>query len=303
MIRLGLCCMAPSIVEGDDSYFKTVFFSRFSKLEESQAWEELRCKIVKNLDRTINTVQFCIDRRIQVYRLSSSLFPLVTHPNLPHLKALVKNDPNIAIKIDELSGLIVASEMRVTMHPDQFNVMGSDNVESVNKTIEELSFHGWFMDQLKLSQSHFNPLNLHVNGASGGVSAAAARLKENLKKLPQSVLSRLTFENEDKGCWNTETLYTEVCRPLNIPLCFDFLHHKCNSGGWSEQEGFEKSLETWGDVRPVFHYAESLSELKPTAHSDFCKNCPPYHDYDCELEAKAKDLAILNLRQSHPQLQ
>jgi UV DNA damage endonuclease len=75
-------------------------------------------------------------------------------------------------------------------------------------------------------------------------------------------------------------------------------------GGQTEQEALELALSTWGDIKPVVHYAESRSveydnpKIKPQAHSDMIRN--PFDDYgnefDVMIEAKHKELALLEYR-------
>ena len=76
-------------------------------------------------------------------------------------------------------------------------------------------------------------------------------------------------------------------------------------GGQTEQEALELALSTWGDIKPVVHYAESRSvehnnpKIKPQAHSDYIIN--PFDDYgndfDVMIEAKFKEQALLRYRQ------
>jgi UV DNA damage endonuclease len=75
-------------------------------------------------------------------------------------------------------------------------------------------------------------------------------------------------------------------------------------GDQSEQEALELALSTWGDIKPVVHYAESRSvehgnpKIKPQAHSDLIVNeFSDYgHDLDIMIEAKHKEQALLRYR-------
>ena len=89
---------------------------------------------------------------------------------------------------------------------------------------------------------------------------------------------------------------------IGIPITFDYHHHKFNTGGLSEQEALELAMSTWGDYKPVVHYSESrvLEEegVKPQAHSDYIySEINTYgHSLDIEVEAKMKELTILDYR-------
>ena len=79
-------------------------------------------------------------------------------------------------------------------------------------------------------------------------------------------------------------------------------HHKFCTGGLTEQEALELALSTWGGITPCTHYSESrrkeqLDEsIKAQAHSDLVyKEIPTYgNEFDCVIEAKHKELAVLN---------
>ena len=117
--------------------------------------------------------------------------------------------------------------------------------------------------------------------------------------------SRLTVENDDKeSLYSTLELYEGVYKRIGIPIVFDYHHHMLHPGGQTEQEALELALSTWGDIKPVVHYAESRSQeqnnpkIKPQAHSDMIRN--PFndygHDFDIMIEAKHKELALLEYR-------
>ena len=47
---------------------------------------------------------------------------------------------------------------------------------------------------------------------------------------------------------------------INIPIVFDYHHHKFCDGGLSEEEALELALSTWPkNIKPVVHYSESKS--------------------------------------------
>jgi UV DNA damage endonuclease len=86
---------------------------------------------------------------------------------------------------------------------------------------------------------------------------------------------------------------------------YDVHHHRCLPDGISVEKMTQKAIETW-DREPVFH----LSSPKDGWQS---KNQRPHHDYivpsdfpECwhdlditlEIEAKAKETAVLKLKRS-----
>jgi UV DNA damage endonuclease len=100
--------------------------------------------------------------------------------------------------------------------------------------------------------------------------------------------------------YSVKELYDGIYKRINIPIVFDYHHHRFCDGGLSEQEALELAMSTWGDVKPVVHYSESKAEhqldesIRPQAHSDLIKELPNTYgnDVDIMVEAKHKELAI-----------
>ena len=175
--------------------------------------------------------------------------------------------------------------MRLSTHPDQFNVLASENQSAVDKTIAELNHHGWIMDKLGCERSYYNPINIHVNCTKGELSDIAARFMSNLNKCDQSVQSRLVVENEDKGCWTVANLLEH----FDIPITYDNLHDKCNPSIHGNKklasllqsvhrldiDHMQNCANTWGNVKPLFHYSESHPDKKnPRSHADMPTDYP-----------------------------
>jgi len=134
------------------------------------------------------------------------------------------------------------------------------------------------------------------------------RFCENFERLPESVKSRLTVENDDKASmYSVVDLYDGVYKVIGIPIVFDYHHHRFNDGGLSEQQALEVAISTWGNIVPVVHYSESRSKeqldesIRPQAHSDYVYDyIDTYgHRVDIMVEAKAKELAVIKYRELH----
>ena len=159
-----------------------------------------------------------------------------------------------------------------------------------------------------LSRTPFNKINIHIGGAYGDKTSAMERFCTNFHRLPESVKTRLTVENDDKATmYSVQDLYDGVYTKIGIPIVFDYHHHRFCDGGLSEKEALELAMSTWGNIIPVVHYSESRSieqedpKIRPQAHSDYI------YDYidtygnrvDIMVEAKAKELAVLKYKEIH----
>ena len=207
-------------------------------------------------------------------------------------------------------------------HPDQFNVLASNNQDAVNRTINELNFQASILDILGLPQDHTAPMNIHINYSPKDderLEDVAERFLNNLMECNPNVYNRLTIENEDKGFFNVDNCikfsdHLFETFQVNIPVCYDNLHDFCNP---SEDRNVafqaERCAYTWvnqgdGDnnfIAPVFHWSEGKPE-KPRSHADYFAlgNVPPIiaiepnKEAKWECEVKGKDKAIRLLRKN-----
>lgn len=257
---------------------------------------ELALQNVKDL---VHIIKWNNEMGIKQFRMSSDIFPWMSYYQLDELPDYEEISDYLYMAGDEASG-----KQRLTFHPGHFNVLGSPNPTVVNKTIKELNQHSEIMNIMGLSRTHYNKINIHIGGAYGDKQATLDRWINNYHKLCFSTQERLTVENDDKASmYSVKELYEGIYKKCGVPIVFDFYHHKFCTGGLTEQEALELALSTWPkDITPCTHYSESrrkekLDEsIKAQAHSDLIYNkIPTYgHEFDCVVEAKHKELAIVN---------
>ena len=231
------------------------------------------------------------------YRLSSGMAPWKTEYEWSDLKDI----DEIKRWFHSAGTMAKTHGVRLTAHPGPFNVLVSPNENVVENTIKDLTIHGDEFDMMGLSRTPYNKINIHCNGVYGDKQSAMDRFCKNFERLPESVQTRLTVENDDKASmYSVKDLYEGIHKRIGIPIVFDYHHYKFNTGEQTEQEALEMALSTWGDVKPVVHYSESRSveqldeSIKPQAHSDLIKELPNTygHNVDIMVEAKHKELAI-----------
>ena len=295
----NLCCISNELKD-QGIKFQTMTWKRFNQLSDEHgvkhALEELGARWLNNVEVTHKCIEHCHNNGWG-YRVSSSLFPILTHPDF---KYGVADVPQFEAIVDEFKTIVFNNEVwqvRLSTHPDQFNVLASENQSAATKTIRELNHHGWVMDMLGCQRSYYNPINIHVNCTKGDLADIAARFMSNLNKCDQSVTSRLVEENEDKGCWTVANLLDH----FDIPITYDNLHDKCNPSQFLPFNGdyfypMVDCAKTWGNVKPLFHYSESHPEkTNPRSHADMPTDLPASDLYDWDVELKAKDKAIREL--------
>ena len=286
----NLCCISNELK--DEGYqFQTMTWKRFNQLRDEHgaeyALQELGERWCNNVGVTLKCIEHC-HKNGWGYRVSSALFPCLTHPEFEYS---IEDVPQYEEIMELFRDIVFYNEtwqVRLSTHPDQFNVLASENQSAVDKTIKELNLHGWVMDRLGCERSYYNPMNIHVNCTKGELSDIAARFMSNLAKCDESVTSRLVIENEDKGCWNVDSLLTH----FRLPITFDNLHDKCNPSETSSDACMYQCAATW-NVRPLFHYSESHPEkTNQRSHADMPTDRPCSDQYDWDIELKSKDAAI-----------
>ena len=287
----NLCCISNELKE-QGYQFQTMTWKRFNDLcdqhGDQYALSELGDRWLNNCNVTFMAIQHCSENGWG-YRVSSALFPVLTHPDFKYDITDVPQYQEIVDCLRETAEYNKTWQVRLSTHPDQFNVLASENQSSVDKTIAELNHHGWVMDMLGCDRSYYNPMNIHVNCTKGELSDIAARFMSNLAKCDDSVISRLVIENEDKGCWNVDNLL----KHFRLPITFDNLHDKCNPSETSSDACMYQCAATWSNIRPLFHYSESHPDkTNPRSHADMPTDRPCSDQYDWDIELKSKDAAI-----------
>ena len=238
------------------------------------------------------------------FRITSNLFPWCSEYDL-------KDMPDyeaICNVLSEAGSYATTNDIRITCHPGPFNVLTSPHEHVVENCIKDLTTHGEVFDLMNLSRTPYNKINIHIGGAYGDKVSSMERFCENFHRLPDSVKSRLTVENDDKASmYSVVDLYEGVYCKIGIPIVFDYHHHRFCNGGLSEEDALEVAISTWNNIVPVVHYSESRNieqednKIRPQAHSDYV------YDYidtygnrvDIMVEAKAKELAVLKYKEIH----
>jgi len=253
---------------------------------------------LQNCKDLLKIVKWNNENRFSFFRITSNLFPWCSEYNLKDMP----DYEEIRDVLSKVGKYIADNNMRITSHPGPFNVLTSPHPHVVDNCIKDLSIHGEVFDMMGLYRSPYNKINIHIGGAYGDKESAMKRFCENFKRLPKSVKSRLTVENDDKATmYSVKDLYYGVYQHIGIPIVFDYHHHKFCTGDMTEQKALEMAIETWGNIKPVVHYSESRRDekkdetIRVQAHSDYIYDkIETYgHEIDIMVEAKAKELAVV----------
>ena len=239
------------------------------------------------------------------FRITSGLAPWKSEYEWEDLKDLKQ----IQIYLHSAGVKAKTHGLRITSHPGPFNVLTSPHEHVVENCVVDLTMHGDVFDMLGQSRTHYNKINIHIGGAYGDKPKSMERFCKNFERLPDSVKSRLTVENDDKQTmYSVKELYNGVYKRIGVPIVFDYHHHRFCDGGLSEQEALELAISTWPEgITPATHYSESRSieqqdeKIRPQAHSDYVYDYIDTYgnDIDIMIEAKHKELAVQRYKELH----
>ena len=248
-------------------------------------------------------LEWNVEHGIKFYRLSSNVFPWASEYQLCDMP-----DYEAIWDACETAGNYAKKHgIRLTSHPGPFNKLASPKENVFENTKRDLEIHGELFDMLGLPRDHYAKINIHVGAAYGNKPAALDTFVRNFERLPESITSRLTVENDDRqSLYSTKELYEGLFRRTGIPIVFDYHHHGFCTGDLTEKQALELAISTWGQIKPVVHYSESRAEekkdpkIRAHAHSDYVNGPVGDYGYDLDvmIEAKAKELALFGLQKN-----
>lgn len=256
-------------------------------------------------------------QNIHFYRLSGQLAPYLTHPTLPHFHRQIDECGNELAAIGDMAR---QQSLRLTMHPGHYIQLSSPDPTRVDRSRQELTVCSALLDAMGLGPD--TVIVIHVGGHYGDKRSSLERFVRNFITLAPAVRQRVALENDDRLFDLQDLLW--VYKRTGVRIVLDVLHQRClNAGQDSLVEALALALATWpGDQQPKIHYSSPRTELRhlyqnrqrrlamplPNQHSDFIDpftfidfiqtaQAAALRPFDLMLEAKAKELALLRLRE------
>ena len=298
--RLGYACINMTLAEEGVSCNRTMIKKTFEAKGLPYASEI----ILSNLKGLKRIVQWNNDNGIKVYRMSSSMFPWMSHyefSDLPDYK-------EICTRLSDIGKLAIDNDQRLSFHPGQFCVLASKSEKVVN-AINELDKSAEIMDLMGLPKSRMAKINIHVGGAYGDKKSALERFCKNYLRTSSSVQARLTVENDDKASmYSVLDLYNGVFTwRIGIRQCTHYSESRREEQTLIVENLMSKNnitsdnLHDWPTIETLHKEA---SKIKLQAHSDYItEEIKDYGlDIDVVIEAKAKELTVFDYFNQHQHL-
>jgi UV DNA damage endonuclease len=295
-IRFGYVANALGLWDASPS--KTLTFTRYSMLPTNERMEKLKFVTAQNLQHTKRILYYNIAHEIELYRFSSSLVPLATHPEVmwDFLTPFKK-------EWQEIGDLIQRFKLRISFHPNQFTLFTSERDEVTTNAVKDMEYHFRMLKAMNALDTGL--INIHIGGAYGDKNKSLNRFHQNLKKLPREIKKQMTLENDDKTYDIRETLIT--CEKENIPMVLDYHHYMANNEECELPLYLHRIFKTWNNfnIVPKVHISSPKSDQAYRSHADFVSIdfVLPFlkmakelnQDFDIMIEAKQKNLAMHRL--------
>ena len=256
---------------------------------------------------------------LRMYRMSSDVVPYATHPGLPQFHDQVEECQG---ELATLGARALDLGIRLSFHPGQYCVLNSERPEVVDAAVRDLELHAEVLDVM--GQPAEAVVVLHVGSLAGDARAAADRFVRGFERLSDRARSRLVLENDDRLFSLGDVL--QLSSRTGVPVVWDAHHHAClNPEAIPERDALRLALATWPrGVVPKLHYSSPKTSVEERrvkrgrrvvrvpslpprrAHADlvdpfaferFLREVVRGSRVDVMIEAKAKDLAVLRLRE------
>jgi UV damage endonuclease UvdE len=164
-----------------------------------------------NLDALEATLRWNEEHGIEVFRVTSNLIPLASHP----VNTVAWWD-ELDDRFAALGRLLAGSGARLSTHPGQYTVLSSQSESVVAAAVAELDYHDRLLSALRLDRSH--RIVLHVGSGAADPDAASRRFAAAFERLSPGAQARLVLENDER--WPLDRVL-ELAAPLGLPVVFD----------------------------------------------------------------------------------
>lgn len=285
--HLGLVCITASPAVR----YSTITRTNLLRLDADGQRARLEQLYAKNLAVLQQAIAYCQSHQIQLYRISSDIFPSAdTELGDEILQTL-------ASPLRATGQQALDQGLRLVMHPGQFVVLSSDSPQVVANSVRVLQMHADILELLGQPRSSWTIIEIH-----GGKAKRAEQLVERINQLPAGIRSRLALENDEHAYRAAEIL--QICQVAGVPMVFDAHHHvvaeKLTSYEHPSIAEFVAAARTTWPVRDwqLAHISNGCASFTDRRHHDLIHTMPAaYRQIPwIEVEAKQKEVAIAKLQ-------
>lgn len=320
MFKLGFCCKfiesdahikaIPKTAKCKRYNVSTTTIRHLDTLTEQQAEQ----KLINLAKDNIQAIYLLVDlvskqpTHFRMLRLPSEILPCYTHENYSWVYQTPKVQNFLSEELSKVGVLARETQVRLSFHPGQFCVLGSDKDYVIRNSIEEFEYHASLAKLMGYGKEFQDfKCNIHIAGRAG-----VRGFRDVFSTLSKEAKNIITVENEEMSHNLEEVLKVQdLC-----PIVLDIHHHWVKDSEFldAKDSRVQEVINSWRGKRPTMHYSQSKEELFPNteefpskdnktksslrAHSNYYHNkqlnkhvIPFLESFDIMLEAKAKNLA------------
>lgn len=260
-------------------------------------------------------IRWNADNNIYFFRMPDELCPGITAlehiPRIMDWSALAYDLSAAATEFAELGREAKKLNQRLTFHVNFHATLTSPKPFVVKCAFRELYWHAKVFDLM----DYEGTMTMHLGHTYDNKVTTMDRFISNFRKLPRSVTRYIILENDEYKFNINDVLW--VASQVGAPVCFDYFHYLCYNQYYAEylegkkhtskifnkqmsaEKAIKKSIESWGDRRPKFHWAEQKPEANRGAHAIVITKIPKVLrnlDIDLMLESRGYEANIARLR-------
>jgi UV DNA damage endonuclease len=329
MIRFGYCCINQQLSQQGIRTGRTMIDRKF-KLGGMQLASDIALANAKDL---ITILQWNESQGIRLFRIGSELFPRWNHYRLEDLPGIDEITHHLRSAGDyaKAHGHRITTHpgpFHILGSPDAVVVDNSIiSLERHSELFDLMGFDPSFENKINI---HVGATYNDKPGTIARWLQNYDRLSDSCKA------RLVIENDDKASMYSVRELHKMLHVEIGIPITFDYWHHTFNTGDLTEQEAFFLARETWDKhgVTQCTHYSESrrreaqiliermfdhhgiamedlpkwptfhkqykeFTKIKEQAHADYILSTPNTYgiaDLDIMVEAKAKELALSNLK-------
>ena len=193
---------------------------------------------------------------LRMVRLSSDLLPLYSHPQVAEFYRNPTVHADLQTRLGAIGAFARSADIRLSFHPGQYCVLGSDRPDVVENSLAEFEYHADMIRMMGYGRQFQDfKCNVHIAGRLG-----ADGIRAIWPRLSQEARNTITFENEEK------TYGVDDCLGLAdlAPVVLDVHHCWINENDYiaPDSERVQRIIESWRGVRPAMHYSQPQERLQ-----------------------------------------
>lgn len=314
--RIGFACKFEEVSVPN---IKTTTITWLNSAPRQKAVDKLTDLMKHNVVTLMAQVNYVgkLPHNQRMFRISSDILPAYTHDDWNWFWWDQDTVSFLERELLKVGNRARELDVRLSFHPGQFCVLGSENPNVVENSICEFEYHADLIRYMGYGKTFQDfKCNIHIGGKAGPDG-----FKKALSKLSTVARNVITVEN-DEFKWGVDSSLELVD---HCALVLDIHHHWIRTGEYitPSDPRVLRMMDSWRGVRPVIHYSLSREEVigdywdphilpnledlvnvhgytktQLRAHSDYYWNlasnrwCYQFSDtHDIMLESKMKNLA------------